>query len=187
MLELNFTPFPEIKTKRLILRQIVKADINALFVLRSDKRAMEFLDRPIAKTEADVEQLFNSITESISKNEGITWSISLHSSPLLIGTLGFWRIDKTNHRAEIGYMLHPEFQRKGIMHEAISTALDFGFNTLKFHSVEANVNQYNIASIKLLEKLCFIKEAHFKENYYYDGKFLDSVIYSLITPIKNEQ
>ena len=30
----------------------------------------------------------------------------------------------------------------------------------------------------------FVKEAYFKENYYYNGKFIDSVIYSLITPKK---
>jgi ribosomal-protein-alanine N-acetyltransferase len=32
----------------------------------------------------------------------------------------------------------------------------------------------------LLERAGFVREAYFKENYYFDGKFVDSAIYSLI-------
>jgi ribosomal-protein-alanine N-acetyltransferase len=46
--------------------------------------------------------------------------------------------------------------------------------------VEANVDKDNTASIVLLERNNFVKEAHYKENYYFEGKFIDSVIYSLI-------
>lgn len=51
---------------------------------------------------------------------------------------------------------------------------------MKFHRIEANMNPNNILSIKLLEKLGFKKEAYFRENFFYNGKFLDSVIYSMI-------
>ncbi len=68
------------------------------------------------------------------------------------------------------------------MQEAILTILDYGFKIMKLHSVEANVNPNNAASIKLLERNNFIREAYHKENYYYNGKFLDSAIYSLLTP-----
>jgi ribosomal-protein-alanine N-acetyltransferase len=52
---------------------------------------------------------------------------------------------------------------------------------MKLHSVEANVNPANNSSIKLLKKNKFVKEAHYKENYFYDGKFLDSAVYSLLS------
>jgi len=39
------------------------------------------------------------------------------------------------------------------------------------------VNPKNKASIKLLKKNKFRKEAHFRENYYFNGKYLDSAIY----------
>jgi ribosomal-protein-alanine N-acetyltransferase len=48
------------------------------------------------------------------------------------------------------------------------------------HSIEANINPDNLASANLLEKNGFKKEAHFRENFYYNGKFLDSLIYSLV-------
>jgi ribosomal-protein-alanine N-acetyltransferase len=101
----------------------------------------------------------------------------------LIGNIGIWRIEKEHHRAEIGYALHPSHQGKGIMQEALKAVLDYGFHMMKLHSMEANVNPDNAASIKLLERANFVREAYFKENYFFDGKYLDSAIYSLIRPV----
>jgi ribosomal-protein-alanine N-acetyltransferase len=68
------------------------------------------------------------------------------------------------------------------MHEALKAILDYGFQEMGLHSVEANVNPSNLASIRLLEKNHFIREAYFRENYFYDGRYIDSAIYSLLNP-----
>lgn len=186
-LELNFSPFPEIKTERLQLRRILMEDAQALFEMRSDERVMQFLDRPRAKTIADAENLIRLIDHDIDSNIGITWGVSLHGTSRLIGTMGFWNITKAHFRAEIGYLLHPDFQGKGLMMEAAKKTIDFGFREMGLHSIEANINPNNLRSAKMLEKCGFVKEAHFRENYYYDGKFLDSVIYSLLNnPLKHQ-
>ena len=73
------------------------------------------------------------------------------------------------------------------MMEAAKKTIDFGFREMGLHSIEANINPNNLRSTKMLEKCGFVKEAHFRENYYYDGKFLDSVIYSLLNnPLKHQ-
>ena len=77
-------------------------------------------------------------------------------------------------------MLLPSEWKKGYMNEAIKRVIDFGFHSMKLHSIEANINPNNIASAQLLKKYHFIKEAYFKEDYYFNGKFLDSEIYSLL-------
>ncbi|MFI5133801.1 MAG: GNAT family N-acetyltransferase [Chitinophagales bacterium] len=184
MLTLNFTPFPQLITDRLMLRQISNDDVSAIFSLRSDKKVMQFIDRPLAKTTDDAIQLIQRIIDSLTNNDGITWGITMKNNPGLIGTIGFWRIDKEHHRAEIGYLLHPDQQGKGMMQEAMNVVLDHGFHVMKLHSVEANVNPANEASIRLLERNRFVREAYYKENYFSDGKFLDSAIYSLLTPVK---
>lgn len=55
-------------------------------------------------------------------------------------------------------------------------------NTMKLHSIGANVNPDNVPSIKLLERNKFIREAYFKENVFYNSRFIDTVIYSLLSP-----
>lgn len=180
MLTLNFSPFPTLLTQRLVLREITTNDAGDLFEMRSNPSLMRFIDRPVAQTLNDSLKLIELIINAQKNNEAITWGIALKGSPALIGTIGFWRIQKEHYRAEIGYLLHADYHGKGIMQEAMDTAIGYAFKTLHIHSIEANINPDNIASIKLAEKNGFVREAYFKENFYYNGVFKDTVIYSLL-------
>jgi [ribosomal protein S5]-alanine N-acetyltransferase len=182
MLSFNFAPFPILFTDRLALKELTIEDAIDMFLLRSDKEVMRFIDRPLATSAEDGLLWIQKVQEGILNNDAVTWGIALKNDSSIIGTIGFWRIMKEHHRAEIGYMIGAPYQRKGFMQEAIEKVLWFGFGSMRLHSVEANVNPNNLASIKLLEKNGFVKEAHFKENYFAHGKFLDSAIYSLLRP-----
>lgn len=181
MLEINFKPFPVIETDRLLLRQLTEADSGRILALRSDKTTLEFLGKAPMQHEDEALALINTIQNNIDNNTGITWAVALKEEPhLLIGTLGFWRIIKEHFRAEIGYMLLPEYFNKGYMTEAIHFANDFAFNQMNLHSIEANINPANKASEALLLKMGFKKEAYFKENFYFNGSFSDSAVFSLL-------
>lgn len=77
-------------------------------------------------------------------------------------------------------MLLPENQGKGILSEAIKEVVKYGFDVMKLHSIEAIINPENIGSEKVLQKNGFVKEAHLKENEFYEGRFLDTVIHSIL-------
>jgi ribosomal-protein-alanine N-acetyltransferase len=77
-------------------------------------------------------------------------------------------------------MLLPEFHGKGIISEAIKEVVNYGFNEMKLHSIEAIIDPENFGSARVLEKNNFVKEAHLKENEFYEGRFLDTVIYSIL-------
>ena len=179
MISLNFTPFPVIETTRLLLRALSPDDADTLFYLRSNELVTAHFNRaPDASVEATRAKM-EEILQLQEKNEAIFWVITLKESPEeMIGNIGYWQINKAHHRAEIGYLLHPAYWKKGIMKEALLAVIDYAFNTMKLHSIEANINPENLASAALLESCNFKKEAFFKENYYYDGVYYDSIIYS---------
>jgi ribosomal-protein-alanine N-acetyltransferase len=181
MLELNFSPFPEIKTERLLMRRMRDTDASEIFFLRSDETVMKYIDREKPKSPEEAVAFIQNVNENIDKNESIMWGIALQDNPdTLIGNIGYWRMLNQHYRSEIGYMLHPHFWGKGIMKEALLAAIDFGFNKMKLHSIEAHINPDNTASGMLLEKTGFIREAYFKEDFYFRGKFIDTAIYSLL-------
>ncbi len=184
MLNINFNPFPELSTENLVLRKMSVNDAEEMFFLRSDADVLKYIDREPARSVEEAVNFIEMINTALANNENINWAICLKDDPKLIGYICFWRIDRENHRAEIGYVLHPAMQGRGLMHEAMKAALHYGFNTMNLHSVEANVNPENQPSIRALEKNGFIREGYFKENYYSNGKFLDSAIYSLLTAVK---
>lgn len=180
MLQVNFTPFPILKSERLLLREITVDDVDQVFEIRSNPATMKYIPRPRAKSKQDALEHIHMIKEGLKDNEFITWAITHKGNDQLIGMICLLRMKLGNFRTEVGYLLHPDYQRKGIMSEAIKVVIDYAFNILKFHSIEALIDPDNSSSEKVLLKNDFSKEGHLKENEYYDGKFLDTVIYSLI-------
>ncbi len=180
MLNINFTPFPILETKRLQLRRLANNDFNEILALRSDKETMQYIPRPLAKNKEDALEHIALINSRIESNEGINWAITLKKDSKLIGIIGHYRLKPEHYRAEIGYMLFPEYHGKGIMTEAIKEVVNYGFEVMKLHSIEALIDPRNIASEKVLQKNGFVKEAHFIENEYYKGEFLDTVVYSIL-------
>jgi ribosomal-protein-alanine N-acetyltransferase len=181
MLTLNFKQFPVITTDRLILREHAMADAPTLFNLRTNQEVMHFIHRERPKTIQDIEAFITSFNDGYKNGQHIAWVIALkENSDQMIGSIGYWRTDFANHRAEIGYMLHPDYWRRGIVSEALKATIDFGFEEIKLHSIQANVAPANNASQQILLKHGFVKEAYFKEDHYFNGKFLDSEVYSLL-------
>lgn len=180
MLTINFTPFPNLETERLVLRRVNENDANEIFALRSNPETMKYIPRPLAKSIDDALEHIALIDAKIESNEGINWAITYKDNPKLIGIIGHYRIKPEHFRAEVGYMLLPEYYRKGIISEAIKEVVNYGFNEMKLHSIEAIIDPENFGSARVLEKNNFVKEAHLKENEFYEGRFLDTVIYSIL-------
>ena len=181
-----FSEFPKLETERLLLTEFVKNDARELFKMRSNVKVMKYLDREPHKSIEESELMIEEIIKIYNNNEGINWVIRKKDKLNFIGYIGYWRMRKEDVRAEIGYAMNPEYWGNGYMHEALTEVINFGFNKICLHSIEANVNPNNINSIKILEKFNFKREAYFKEDYLFNGNFLDTAIYSLLeTGIKS--
>ncbi len=181
MLVFNFNPFPVIETERLILRKPVPEDIPAWFKMRSNEENMRYIGRPPAKDISEVASLFQLVIADIEANKHIGWVVAEKSKASgFVGMIGFHRIKPEHHRAEVGYMIEKEYQGKGYAAEAVRAIIKYAFNEMKIHSIEADIDKDNIASERLLQKLGFRKEGHFKESFYFEGTFIDSVTYSLL-------
>ena len=179
-LNLNFVPFPILKTGRLTLRKLELTDAKDYHEIRSNPTVLKYVARPLSQSLEDTISVIERVHVTIDKQEGINWAICLKGTAKTIGTIGFYRTQAQHFRTEIGYELRPEFWGKGIMSEAMQAVLDYAFFTMNFHSVEANIDPTNRRSENILLRNHFIKEAHFRENYFFEGKFTDSAIYSLL-------
>ena len=181
MLRVNFNPFPEIKTERLLLRRLIKEDVEQIYKMRSDKNVMKFIGKNPITTMQEAVDFFNLVNDSLENSNGITWAMSLKDCPeKLIGSIGLWRLIKEHFRAEIGYMLLPEYWKKGLTKEAVLKVNQYGFEEMKLHSIEAHIHPKNTASATLLESTGFVREAYFKEDFFFNGAFEDTAIYSLL-------
>ena len=180
MLTINFHPFQNLETERLMLRRLDADDVNEVLALRGNPEIMKYIPRPLAKSNEDALEHIAMIEEKIVNNTGINWGITIKGSQKIIGIIGHYKISPENHRAEIGYMSFPEFNGKGYVSEAIKAVVIYGFEQLNLHSIEAIIDPDNRASERVLRKNGFVKEAHILEKELWEGNYLDTVIYSLL-------
>src|SRR5438094_3225502 len=164
MVQIQFTPFPELATARFRLRQLTKDDENEIFALRSDDFINQYLDRPKANTLDDARNFISKISDGIAKNESIFWVVTPRDGTRFLGSICLWQISREEAKAEIGFELLPENHGKGVMQEVIPRIIQFGFKEMKLQTIEAELSPRNLKSVRLLEKNNFTLAAVNEEN-----------------------
>lgn len=177
-----FHPFPIRPTGRLVLRELVPGDATEFLRLRSDPGVLTFLPFGPMPSREEALAFIGRMDAARTGNQSITWAIALHDRPELIGTIVLWNFSTEKQRAEVGYMLLPEYHGKGYAREALDAVLDYGFADLGLHAVEAVVDPRNRASVTLLERAGFRREAFFKSYIMRHGQWLDEAVYTLLEP-----
>ncbi|WP_019037319.1 GNAT family N-acetyltransferase [Psychroflexus tropicus] len=175
-----FDESPALESQRLLLRQLKLSDAQDVQSIRSDERVMLYMDQERHQRVQQSEAFISEKLKKYQEKTGILWALIEKSTGTFIGDFAFFNLDHKNDRAEIGYTLKPEFWKQGLMKEAMRSVFNFGFKDLYLHSLEANINPANENSRGLLLRMGFQKEAYFRENYFYNGEYLDSEIYSLL-------
>jgi ribosomal-protein-alanine N-acetyltransferase len=159
-------PFPILTTERLILRCLEPNDAPALRTLRSNKNVNQFLDRPKSTTLRAAQRFIQNILFVISDQQSFYWVITLKETNKVIGTIGYWNLDPDENQAEIGCELHPKFQGKGMMQEAVLKILAYGWTEMQLKTITAFTRFDNLKSISLLEKFNFRHITNAEESQY---------------------
>jgi [ribosomal protein S5]-alanine N-acetyltransferase len=184
MLDLTaaFASFPVLETERFLLRAATFNDVADMFRVMSDPQVTRYFGMPPMATLAEARERVQMIQTAFQEQNGVRWVIADRASGQLIGTCGFWRLIKPHDRAEIGYELAQEWWGQGVMTEALAAMLQFGFTRMGLHSVEAQIHPANNGSRRVLEKLGFVQEGYFRENYLdpVEARFTDTAVYSLL-------
>ncbi len=184
MLDLSVTlaEFPVLETERLVLRQVTAGDTDAIFRMMADPSVTRYLGRaPFTKLDEAAQrvQVFESEFQSRS---GLAWAVTQRADGQFMGICRYTHFYTYHARAEIGYLLSRQWWGQGVMPEAVSAAVGFGFTRLGLHSVQADIDPANTQSRRLLEKLGFVQEALFRESFYipHEERFSDSAVFSVL-------
>jgi len=160
---------PKIETERLILREILPEDAEAMFEMDSDPDVHLYLGNEPVK---DIEQI-NNVIQFIRKqyiDNGIgRWAVVLKESNEFIGWCGlkyFTEIINNHiHIYDLGYRFGKKYWGKGYATEAAKACMEYGFNNMKLKEIYAMTDSRNANSNNVLKKLGFT----FVEKFDYDG------------------
>ena len=174
--------FPTLVTPRLLLRQILATDAPALFANHGNAAAMPLFGSDPLTELAQAHKLIETFEAARSwPNPGIRFAIALKSQPeLMLGSCGIFKQNRAWHSAILGYDVALHMRGCGIGKEAVSALLDWAFVALKLNRIEAQVHPENIASMRLLTGLGFLREALQREAGFWNGRYQDLVLMGLL-------
>ena len=183
MAQFEFTETPTLETRQLFLRRITEDDHRDWLAVWHSPGVLDYLiDFQGRPNDAVGREIIQWAERIFSDESGIRWAITLKPAEHMIGSCGFHLYNKRDRRAEIGYELHSDYWRRGIMSEALAAILEFCFQRLDVHRVEADVVEGNAASAALLKKAGFTLEGVWRERVYKRGVFQSLWQFGLLAP-----
>lgn len=175
---------PTLGTDRLILRPLTLDDTDAILKLFADERITEFLGFDPLTTTDQAEEIIRESLDRFDSRRGFRWGIILRTPGKpndLIGTCGFknWVTDRAS-RAEMGGAMSPAYWGTGLMAEALTEMIRFGFEVMNLNRVEAVTYRGADHAAGLLERLGFHLEGIMRQRGYLKGEPMDDLLYSML-------
>jgi len=179
---LVFDEFTDLTTPRLRMRQFVVGDGRALYErLRNPEAAARAFVPAIGSADL-AEMAVIRYRDNFEKRRSIRWAITGKDTGELIGMCSFQQVRPPHRRAEISYEIASDYWRQGYGSEAVRAMLDYGFQTMNLHRIEAVTEPENEASQALLRKIGFTYEGTLRQRFMRAGKLHDDVFFALLAP-----
>lgn len=172
------TELPTLTGDGVVLRWISLDDTASVLELFSDPEVIRYTAIEQMKSEDDSRGFIHEIQESFTAGTLYQWGVELEGR--LVGTCTLFHIDRQHRRAEVGFALAPGHWGRRVMSRAVPLVLDFGFRVLELHRIEADADPRNTASLRLLERLGFVREGLLRERYHQLGEVQDAVLLGLL-------
>lgn len=176
--------FPTLRTKRLVLREFQSSDAQAVFEIFSYDSVTRYHNVDTMTEIEQAERIVAGRVRLFPNQWGVRWAITLIDDvDKVIGSCGLYMANKEFRSTEIGFELHPDYWRRGLMSETLNTVLNLGFSERFFfelNRVQALTSLENTASISLLRKFGFQPEGILREYGYWNNRFHDLRMYSLL-------
>lgn len=172
------TRLPTLTADGLVLRWITPEDAAGILALFSDTEVIRYTAIDWMESEADSRRFIAEAHELFAAGTRYQWGLEIGGR--LAGACALAEIDRTHRRASIGFSLARAFWGRRIMSRAVPPLLDFGFRVLDLHRIEADADPRNTASIRLLERLGFVREGHLRERYFQLGEAQDAIVFGLL-------
>ena len=166
-----FSHMPELETERLLLRRMRLVDAEDMYEYARQTEVTRYLLWSPHPDIAHTQDYLRYIASRYATGSFYDWAMVLKKNGKMIGTCGFTAFDCPNDSAEIGYVLNPAYRGLGLIPEAVEAVLDFGFDRLLLHRVEARFIEGNAASLRVMEKVGMRFEGYQRESMLIKGRY----------------
>lgn len=179
---LEASELPRLEAGVVRLRPPRADDAPALFAVFSDPKAMRYWSSLPWQERGEAERYLQQMAQGFAERSLFQWAVADVGSDLLLGTCTLFHLDLANRRAELGYILHPQWWGQGLMRGALTQLISYAFGELHLHRLEADVDPRNQGSLNLLKRLGFRDEGLLRQRWRVGDEWQDSQLLGLLAP-----
>lgn len=153
---------PRLETERLVLREFRRDDLDAFAATMADPEVVRHLAIEPLSREDSLRRIFLAAGQWPIIGMGM-WAVELKANGRMVGHVGFFDMERDMTpslvgEAEMGWIFDPSVHGQGIAREACEAALQWAEEEFGPISIPAIIGPENVASMKLAEKLGFVRE-----------------------------
>ncbi|SDP79773.1 GNAT family N-acetyltransferase [Halobacillus aidingensis] len=170
---------PVFVMEKIKMRGLKISDAPSLFQFMSRPDTMKYITPHPVLSLKEMEAYVEERLAGFRKHTEIPWVIENEEGECI----GFFRFHKWNlwHRkAEMGAVIHPKYQKAGIMTEVLLNVLPYAFDILKLNRIVGDIFAENEGSRRLLNKFGFREEGVLRETDFDGERFQDTVVFSML-------
>lgn len=179
---MHLRPSYPVRTRRLLLRPMREADVDALVAYRSLPEVCRWVPFEPMTAEAVRDRVRGAWSRrSLDQpGQGLALGVEIAASGELAGDVDLFWVSGEHRSGEIGYVFNPRHAGHGYATEAAHAVLHLAFDALTLHRVIARVDADNRPSARVAQRLGMRQEAHLIENEWFKWHWSDELQFALL-------
>jgi len=175
-----FSQLPQITTDRMVLRRVRASDEDAIYAYAIDPDVSRYTSWAPHTSPEETRQFVRRVLDAYAEKRVANWGIELKAERKLIGTGGFGSWDLEHSTAEIGYAMGKPHWGQGLMTEAATAMIDFGFRRMALNRIVIRMDPRNVGSWRVAEKCGCRFEGIARQVVYAKGAFDDLMVWAIL-------
>jgi [ribosomal protein S5]-alanine N-acetyltransferase len=170
---------PLLRGEFVTLRELRASDAASLNALLTPEDVARFVSAPPAAVEG-FERFIAWTQQQRFAGTLACYAVTLRGFDTAIGIIQVRRLEDDFCTAEWGFMLGSAFWGTGVFHESARLVLDFVFDTVGAHRLEARAALRNSRGHGALRKLGAVLECRLRQSFRRNDEWLDQGLYTIL-------
>jgi RimJ/RimL family protein N-acetyltransferase len=170
---------PMLNGQKVVLRDLRPSDAMSLFALLTTDEVARFISPPPSTVEG-FERFIAWAHRQRTAGAYACFAVTVQGKDTAIGIFQVRELEPGFGTAEWGFAIGAPFWGTGVFQEGAELLLQFAFETVGVHRLEARAAVKNGRGNSALQKIGAVQEGVLRKSFLRDGQYLDQVLYAIV-------
>jgi ribosomal-protein-alanine N-acetyltransferase len=170
---------PTLRGRQVVLRELRASDAPSLFALLTTEEVSRFISPPPSTVEG-FERFIGWTLRQRAAGTYACFAVTVAGFDTAVGIFQVRSLEPGFETAEWGFAIGSAFWGTGLFQEGAALVLDFAFDTVGVHRLEARAAVKNGRGNGALQKLGAVQECRLRNSFLKDGQYIDQVLYAML-------